>query len=98
MRLAIKTQVRLYDYLFKDENPMVSAEGGDWMKNLNPESMTLLDEVYIEPSLKDVPAGFRCQFERNGYFTKDKDSTPERPVFNRTVALKDSWKKIQNKK
>ncbi|MBZ0255674.1 glutamine--tRNA ligase, partial [bacterium] len=96
-RHAIKAQVRLYDYMFKDENPMAGAEGGDWMKNLYPESMTLLEDAYIEPSLKDVPAGYRCQFERNGYFTKDKDSTAENLVFNRTVALKDSWKKMQNK-
>ncbi|MDP8242748.1 MAG: glutamine--tRNA ligase/YqeY domain fusion protein [Candidatus Hinthialibacter antarcticus] len=92
---AIKSQVRLYEYLFKDENP--KPKDGDWVDILNPESVTVLEEAYIEPSIADAPVGYRCQFERNGYFTKDKDSTPEQLIFNRTVALKDSWKKIQTK-
>ncbi len=95
VRHAIQAEVRLYDYLFTDPNPR--GADGDWMDALNPDSMKTLSKAYIEPSLSDAPIGYRCQFERNGYFTKDPDSKPDKPVFNRTVALKDSWKKIQAK-
>jgi glutaminyl-tRNA synthetase len=96
-RHAVKAEVRLYDYLFTKENPTAVDEGQDWKDSLNPHSLTVLSECYVEPGLVSAQPGFRCQFERLGYFCKDPDSTPARPVFNRTVALKDSWRKIQAK-
>ncbi|HOE10755.1 MAG TPA: glutamine--tRNA ligase/YqeY domain fusion protein [bacterium] len=92
---AVKSDVRLYEYLFTKENPTSVEEGQDWKDCLNPNSLTVLTECRVEPSLAHVPAGYRCQFERLGYFCKDPDSTPDHPVFNRTVSLKDSWKKGQ---
>ncbi|HPA45833.1 MAG TPA: glutamine--tRNA ligase/YqeY domain fusion protein [bacterium] len=92
---AVKSEVRLYEYLFTKENPTAVEEGQDWKDSLNPNSLTVLTECYLEPSLAQVPVGYRCQFERLGYFCKDPDSTPNHPVFNRTVSLKDSWKKGQ---
>ncbi len=94
---AVKAEVRLYDYLFTKESPLDMEEGEDWKANLNKDSLQVLNECYLEPSLADVEPGYRCQFERLGYFCKDLDSTPEKPVFNRTVSLKDSWKKMQGK-
>ncbi len=94
---AIKSEVRLYDYLFTQENPMDVKDDQDWKVNLNPQSETVLTECYLEPSLANAELGYRCQFERLGYFCKDKDSTSENPVFNRAVSLKDTWKKIQKK-
>ncbi|MDX9755497.1 MAG: glutamine--tRNA ligase/YqeY domain fusion protein [bacterium] len=96
-RHAVPAEVRLYDYLFTKENPMALDEGQDFKSNLNPHSETVLPECWLEPYLKTVPVGYRCQFERLGYFCSDPDSTPERLVFNRTVALKDSWSKQQNR-
>ena len=95
---ATKAEVRLYDHLFTKENPIAADEGQDWKANLNPDSLNVLSDCYLEPSLARVEPGYRCQFERLGYFCMDPDSTPERPVFNRTVALRDSWKKMQAKK
>ncbi|MBN2327398.1 MAG: glutamine--tRNA ligase, partial [Candidatus Omnitrophica bacterium] len=95
---AILAEVRQYDYLFSKENPMDVEEGQDWKANLNPNSLAVLQNCYLEPGLASVEAGFRCQFERLGYFCKDKDSTADKPVFNRTVPLRDSWGKMQNKK
>ncbi|MBI1390238.1 MAG: glutamine--tRNA ligase/YqeY domain fusion protein [bacterium] len=94
---AARAEVRLYDYLFTREDPMNVPEGEDWKANLNPRSVVINREARLEPMLKDAEPGFRCQFERLGYFCKDPDSTPDTPVFNRTVALKDSWKKVQDK-
>lgn len=94
---AVKAEVRLYDYLFTNESPLDMDDGEDWKANLNQDSLQVLNECYLEPSLADVEPGYRCQFERLGYFCKDLDSTPEKPVFNRTVSLKDSWKKMQGK-
>ncbi|RJP34213.1 MAG: glutamine--tRNA ligase/YqeY domain fusion protein [Candidatus Omnitrophota bacterium] len=96
-RHAVKAEVRLYEYLFTKEDPFDLKEGEDWKTNLNPHSLTVLSNCYVEPDMAAAQAGYRCQFERLGYFCKDPDSTPERPVFNRTVALKDTWKKIQQK-
>ncbi len=92
---AIQSDVCLYEYLFTKENPTAVEEGQDWKDSLNPNSLTVLTGCCVEPSLAHVPAGYRCQFERLGYFCKDPDSTPDHPVFNRTVSLKDSWKKGQ---
>ena len=85
--------VRLYDRLFNAENPSDESEG-DFKSNLNPNSLEELTGCKIEADLATAPEGKPFQFMRQGYFCKDKDSTPARLVFNRTVALKDSWVKI----
>jgi glutaminyl-tRNA synthetase len=87
---AVKGEVRLYDHLFTLENP-ADAPGGDFHNALNPASLQLLDGALLEPALAGQAPGFRCQFERLGYFCVDPDSTAQRPVFNRTVTLKDAW-------
>ncbi len=94
---AINAEVRLYDRLFTAENPMDVEEGGDWRDTLNPQSLEVLKSVKLEVSLTDAKAGDRYQFERLGYFCVDTDSKPDALVFNRTVALKDSWAKVEEK-
>ena len=89
---AATAEIRLYDRLFKVENP--SAEEGDFKSFINPDSLTIIPKAYIEPSLTKVDLEERFQFIRKGYFCLDKDSTPEKMVFNRTVTLKDTWGKI----
>ncbi|MBN2189405.1 MAG: glutamine--tRNA ligase/YqeY domain fusion protein [Chitinispirillaceae bacterium] len=93
---AIDAEVRLYDRLFSRENPD-GAPDGDFMLNLNQDSLTVLPSCRLEPNLKDVKPGFCCQFERLGYFCADPDSRPDMPVFNRTVTLRDEWAKIQKR-
>ena len=66
------------------------------MKFINPESLQILDKVYIEPALKNVEIGQALQFIRKGYYCLDKDSSPDKLVFNRTVTLKDTWAKNKN--
>jgi len=90
---AIDAEIRLYDHLFAAENPL--ASGDDWQAGLNPESLTVLGKCKLEPALAHKAAGYVCQFERLGYFAADPDSRPARPVFNRTVGLRDSWAKVQ---
>ena len=90
---AVEAEIRLFNPLFTKENPDDVEEGQTWEDNLNPESMVKVTG-YLEPSLRDIPIGQAVQFERVGYFCPDTDSTPEHPVFNRTVTLKDSWAKI----
>jgi glutaminyl-tRNA synthetase len=68
-------------------------EGQTYLDNLNPNSLEVLDPAYVEPSLIDAKPGDRVQFERNGYFCVDPDSTPEKLVFNRTASLRDVWAK-----
>lgn len=87
---AIEAEVRLYDRLFRVEDP--SSEEGDFKDYINPESLQVIT-AYVEPSLKQDSDNKHLQFIRKGYFIKDVDSTPEKLVFNRTVGLKDSWKK-----
>jgi glutaminyl-tRNA synthetase len=87
---AVEAEVRLFNNLFIKEDPNNLPEGMDWMELINPESM-VVTTAYMEPSLADAPVGVPYQFERVGYFCKDKDSTPEKPVFNRTVELKSSF-------
>jgi glutaminyl-tRNA synthetase len=87
--------IRLYDRLFRSEDP--GADGRDPIDDLNPESLEVLTGAKIEPSLVSASAGTRFQFERQGYFCVDPDSRPGTPVFNRTVTLKDSWAKIQKR-
>lgn len=89
----INVQVNLYDRLFNVENPLDVPEGQDFLKNLNPDSFTQT-KALVEPSIQNKQPGYRCQFERTGYFCIDKDSTAEHIVCNRTVGLKDSWAKI----
>ena len=93
---AIDAEVRLYDHLFTRWNPDEDDEdGADWLSFLNPESLVVVD-AKLEPSLADAAPGYRCQFERQGYFCVDtKDSTPERVVFNRTTTLRDTWARVQ---
>ncbi len=93
---ALDAEVRLYDHLFTRPYPE-DTEGEDFLDNLNPESLEVLEGCKIEPFVKNAPVGSRYQFERQGYFCLDSDSTPEKLVFNRTVALKDTWAKVQQK-
>jgi glutaminyl-tRNA synthetase len=94
---AVDAEVRLYDTLFARENPNEETEGRDFTANLNPASLETLREAKLEPSLAAAPPGSRYQFERLGYFCADPDSAPGRPVFNRTVGLRDAWAKIEKK-
>ncbi len=94
---AVEAEVRLYDRLFKAENPDKAPEGQDYKVNLNPDSLVALAGCKLEPSLAVCKAGDTVQFERLGYFCCDRDSAPGRPVFNRTVTLKDTWAKIQRR-
>ena len=85
--------MRLYDHLFSRPDP--GADGGDLFADLNPDSEEVLRGCLLEPALVDLPAGETVQFERLGYFCPDQDSTPDAPVFNRTLTLKDTWAKLQ---
>jgi len=94
---AIDAEVRLYDNLFTKEDPNEVAEGQDFTANLNPGSLEVVNTAKLEPSLRDAKPGARYQFERLGYFSVDPDTTPRKLVFNRTVALRDTWAKIEKK-
>jgi len=94
---AIPAEVRLYDHLFVKPNADDVPEGQDWRSNLNPNSLQLVKDAKLEPSLKDVKPGDKVQFERLGYFAVDEDSKPGALVFNRAVTLKDTWAKEQKK-
>ncbi|MDK1021362.1 MAG: glutamine--tRNA ligase/YqeY domain fusion protein [Candidatus Hydrogenedentes bacterium] len=89
---AIEAEVRLYEHLFSEEFP---ESGGDWRDSLNPGSVKVLSTCRVEPGLAGAVPGSRYQFERKGYFCADPDATADRPVFNRTVSLRDTWAKIQ---
>ncbi len=94
---AIEAEVRLYDQLFTKEDPLVAEEGKDFKDYVNPASLEVLTGCKLEPSLKNAKVGDSFQFLRQGYFCVDnRDSSPEKPIFNRTVGLRDSWAKIQN--
>jgi len=88
---AVTAEVRLYDRLFKVED--VSNEEGDFKDYINPDSLQIIANAYVEPSLKTASIGTRYQFIRKGYFCLDKDSSADKLVFNRTVTLKDAWAK-----
>jgi len=94
---AVKSEVRLYDRLFNDEDP-AGHKDVDFKEFLNPDSLKILPECYVEPFVKEAKPLDHFQFERLGYFSLDYDSTTEKPVFNRTVPLRDSWVKAQNSK
>jgi len=90
---SIEAEVRLYDHLFT--KPVPGGESGDFKADLNPQSLELLKSCFVEPCLANAKTGDRFQFERMGYFCVDRDSTKEKPVFNRTVTLRDTWAKIE---
>ncbi|MFW6155095.1 MAG: glutamine--tRNA ligase/YqeY domain fusion protein [Planctomycetota bacterium] len=93
---AIDAEVRLYDHLFRTEDPNDVPEGQDFTANLNPTSLVVVDAAKLEPSLADAAADEKVQFERLGYFCLDAiDSKPDHLVFNRAVTLKDTWAKIR---
>jgi glutaminyl-tRNA synthetase len=91
---AVDAEVRLYERLFSVEEP---GKVEDYRTVLNPNSLEVVSQAKVEPAAA-APSGTRFQFERIGYFVVDKDSTPGKPVFNRTVTLKDSWAKIETKR
>ena len=94
---ALDAEVRLYETLFAKEDPNQVEEGQDFTANLNPHSLEVISNAKLEPSVAGAQPGSRYQFERLGYFCIDKESISRRLVFNRTVALKDSWAKIERK-
>jgi glutaminyl-tRNA synthetase len=93
---ALTAEARLYGRLFLTADPDDAPEGGSWMDNLNPHSLEVRT-CLVEPSVAGAAPGTRYQFERLAYFCVDPDSTAEKLVFNRTVALKDEWAKVQGK-
>ena len=97
-RHAIEAELRLYDYLFTKPDPYEVEEGEQFTDNINPDSLTVLTGARMEPSLRDAQVGAPFQFMRQGYFCADPDSTPEAPVFNRTISLVDTWAKMQKGK
>jgi glutaminyl-tRNA synthetase len=86
--------VRLYSHLFLKPDPDDVEEGQDYFSNLNPDSLEV-STCYVEPSVRGAQPGTRYQFERQGYFCVDRDSTEEKLCFNRTVTLRDSWARIE---
>jgi glutaminyl-tRNA synthetase len=94
---AIDAEVRLYETLFTREDPNQVEEGQDFTANLNPQSLEVVSGAKLEPSLRGAKPGSGYQFERLGYFSVDPDTTPEKLVINRTVALRDTWAKIEKK-
>jgi glutaminyl-tRNA synthetase len=94
---AVDAEVRLYETLFSKENPNAAEEGQDFTANINPHSLEVLTGCKLEPSLAALPAFSRVQFERLGYFCVDPESASGKPVFNRTVPLRDTWAKIEKR-
>jgi glutaminyl-tRNA synthetase len=94
---AVDAEVRLYDRLFNDENPLDEVHEGDFTDRINPTSLEVLQDAKLEPNLAARGPGERVQFERLGYFVVDPDSTRDNPVYNRTIQLNDSWAKKANK-
>ena len=94
---SVDAEVRIYENLFNTEDPNAVEEGKDFLSNLNPNSLEILTDCKLEPSLATAKEGDRFQFERLGYFCVDPDTTSERLVFNRAVALRDTWGKIERR-
>ena len=92
---AVRAEVRLYDRLFRVPNPQSAPDGGEFIDYVNPDSMQVIPNCPIEPSLAGAAPGTRVQFERQGYFCVDLDSREDALVFNRTISLRDSWAKIE---
>ena len=96
-RHAVSATARIYDRLFNVENPAAEPDR-DFREMLNPDSLKIIEDIKVEPYLaENAQPGKQFQFQRIGYFTPDLDSRPDALVFNRTIALKDSWEKAQNK-
>jgi len=93
---AVKAEVRLYDRLFTDPNPM-GHEGKDFLEFFNDKSLEINDNALVEPALLEANPGGKFQFIRLGYFCADDTFTKEKPVFNRTVTMRDSWAKMKKK-
>jgi len=97
-KYAIKREVRLYDRLFTVPEPESNKEEKEFTEFLNPESLTVLKDCYLEPSLAEAKPGVNYQFERLGYFIVDPvNSSDGNPVFNRTLTLRDAWAKVKGK-
>jgi glutaminyl-tRNA synthetase len=94
---SVPAEIRLYEHLFKTADPDDVPEGQDWKANMNPNSLQVLTDARVEPSLKGAKPEDRFQFERQGYFVVDTDSTDHQLVLNRAVSLKDTWTKIEQK-
>ena len=94
---ALDAEVRIYENLFTKANLAQVEEGKDVLDYLNPNALEVIPHAKLEPSLAKATPGSRYQFERLGYFCSDPDSKPGALVFNRTVALKDSWAKVEKK-
>ena len=94
---ALAAEVRLYDRLFSVKDPENAPEGKTFLDNLNPDSLEVLRDCRAEPGLEAASAAARFQFERIGYFCVDPDSRPDALVFNRTVSLRDTWAKIEQR-
>jgi glutaminyl-tRNA synthetase len=94
---AVDAEVRIYENLFSKENPSEVEDRQDVLSNLNPNSLEVISRAKIEPSMSNAEAGGRYQFERLGYFCVDPESKPGKPVFNRTVALKDAWARVEKR-
>ncbi len=92
---CLDAEIRLYDRLFLKADPTQTAPGGSFIDNLNPDSLQLLTGCKVEAGLNKAKPGYRCQFERIGYFCVDPDSTPGKLVLNRTATLRDTWAKIE---
>ena len=90
---AVPAEIRLYEQLFTEADPMDDSDGRDFTEKLNPDSLKICANAYVEPYLANCEKNAHFQFLRNGFFSSDDDHTKEKPVFNRTVSLKDSWKK-----
>jgi glutaminyl-tRNA synthetase len=93
---AVQSEVRLYDRLFDVEEPASMKDGSDFTDHINPDSLKVIENAFIEPSVIGARHLDKFQFERNGYFCVDPDSTDQRLVFNRTVTLRDTWARMQN--
>ena len=94
---AVDVEVRVYDRLFNVEDPEDTDEGKTFLDHMNPESLQVIARAKAEPSLATAKVGAQVQFERLGYFCVDPDSTPGSLVFNRTVSLRDTWSKIEQR-
>jgi len=94
---AVPAELRLYEHLFTAEDPTDAPEGGTWLDNVNPDSLEVLAESRVEPSVSELPIGQTFQFERQGYFCLDPGSTDQKLVINRTIGLRDTWGKMQKK-
>ena len=94
----MQAEVRLYDHLFTAEHPEATTDGNDYKDVLNPHSLERRSGCWVESHLTTASVGSRYQFERLGYFCVDPDSSPNLPVFNKTIGLRDTWAKMQKQK